>query len=51
MDFDFDFDRPPQGWTLVWLGAGAFVLLSLCCCISLPLAIFLAGPDQVRVRK
>lgn len=48
---DFDFDRPPEGWTLVWMGLGVFVLLGACCCISAPIGYFLAGLEPGRAKR
>jgi hypothetical protein len=46
-----DFDRPPDFWTLVWIGLGAFVLFCCCCCTTAPLYWAYQNPDMMKRMK
>jgi hypothetical protein len=39
-----NFDKPPDFWTMVIIGAVAFVLLLCLCCASVPLLFVMQQP-------
>jgi hypothetical protein len=34
-----DFDKPPEPWILLLIGAGVFVLMVVSCCCSAPFVL------------